>query len=525
MKAGRIACVAACLCMSAGVSHAAADKPNILFVISDDLTAESLACYGNAVCKTPHIDTLASRGVTFTRAYCQFPVCGASRASILSGLYPWKTTWRYVHAGVSEKQMTLPQCFREQGYWTGRVGKIYHMGIPVHSFTGHHRNDHVADWVERYSFSAMESLTPGKAEDLSGTDSTPLYDELRTKWKNREFGPDGTRFTIPGDQNGNDFVVVEADGGSGLMVDGMGTDKALELLRERAGRKTPFFLAVGFIRPHLPFVAPREYFKGYDTSEIALARALEGDLDDIPEEARVYTNEKKWKLDALRQKKAIRGYYASVSFVDAQVGRLMAELDRLALRDKTIVVFTSDHGFHLGEHDMWQKMSLMEESARVPLIISAPGKKKGERCTRIVELVDLFPTLTALAGWEAPDFVQGRSIAALLDDPQAAVGDNEALIDNTAGFCLRTDRWAYMFYSDFKTRKTSAMLYDMEKDPGQYHNLSGKPGHAAIEKELNARLRARLEAIRPLSGPRPGKATPYNTFEFSFGPDDKNTSR
>jgi arylsulfatase A-like enzyme len=492
-------------------------KPNILFLISDDLNATSLACYGNTTCKTPNLDKLASQGVAFTRAYCQFPVCGASRASVMSGLYPWKTTWRYVHARVSERRMTLPQFFKENGYWTGRVGKIYHMGIPTHSFTGDHRCDHEPSWVERYSFAAMESLTPGKAEDLSGTDSTPLYDELREKWKNKDFGGDGTRFNIPGDQNGGDFVVVEAEGGSQYMVDAMGADKGLELLREQAQQKSPFFLAVGFIRPHLPFVAPKEYFHDYDTSEIALAKTLEGDLDDIPSEAKVNTNEKRWKMDNLKQKKAVRGYYASVSFVDAQVGRVMEELDRLHLRDDTIVVFTSDHGFHLGEHSMWQKMSLMEESARVPLIISAPGRKRGERCTRIVELLDLFPTLTALAGLQAPEFVQGKNIAALLDDPQAAIGDNEALIDNTAGFCLRTDQWAYMFYSDFKTKKTSAMLYDMEKDSGQYDNLSGDPEHAAIEKALNGRLQAKLKEIK--TGPKPTKATPYNTFEFGFDQD------
>jgi len=469
-------------------------RPNVLFIMADDLNT-ALSGYGHPQCKTPQLDRLASAGVSFTRAYCQFPLCGPSRASIMSGRYPLSNGVRGNGRVLPGKPVTLPLLFRNAGYWTGRVSKIYHMGIPGNIFTGDNGADHPPSWVERYNMSVMESLTPGKAEDVMGVDSTPQYPELRKKWE--AFRNKGGKFMIPGNHQGSDFVIVETDGGDEVTVDGQSATKAVELLRQRAAEGKPFFLGVGFVRPHVPLVAPRDAFKGYVASEMKLAPAKKGDLDDIPNAAQSNTNARKYKLNAVSQQKVLRGYYASIGYMDRQVGRLLDELEALKLRDNTIVVFLSDHGYHLGEHTMWQKMSLMEESIRVPLIVSAPGTKaRGARCARIVELIDLYPTLASLAGLKAPSDVQGQSFAALLDDPTAPNDRKDALIEVGGATCLRTEKWAYMRYGGKGKKAAAAMLYDMEGDPRQYTNLSGKPEFRDIERELRERLSERLEAAK-----------------------------
>jgi len=469
----------------------AAKKPNVLFIMADDLNT-ALSGYGHPTCETPNLDRLANQGTTFTRAYCQFPLCGPSRASIMTGQYPLSNGVTKNGGHLRTKVPTLPQAFLESGYWTGRVSKIYHMGVPGHIYTGDNGDDHAASWKERYNVSVMETLTPGKAEDVMLADSTAVYDEYRAKWQEKK--NKGGKLKIDhGNHQGSDFVIVEADAADAELADGAAADIAIGLLEQRAAAGEPFFLAVGFVRPHVPLVAPRRSFEGYPTGQMKPPDVPEGDLDDIPGRAKGHTNAAKYKLSPEAQQKALRGYYASITYMDEQVGRLLDTLDKLGLRDDTIVVFVSDHGYHLGEHTMWQKRSLFEEAIRVPLIVSAPGQKtRGSKSPAIVELIDLYPTLAGLCGVPVPGAVQGKSFARLLDQPDAPGTRTDAFVQDGSDFCLRTDKWALMKYGAPKTDEGVYMLYDMEKDPGQFTNLAGKPAYAEIESELKQRLDERM---------------------------------
>ena len=475
-------------------------KPlNILLIMADDLNT-ALSGYGHPQCRTPNLDALAQNGVSFTRAYCQFPLCGPSRASMMTGQYPLANGVQRNGDTIRDNVITLPQLFRQNGYWTGRMSKIYHMGVPGHIFTGDNGTDHEPSWDERYNVSAMETITPGKAEDLMLDDTVFLYDSLRTEWPAYEH--QGDKFFIPeGNHQGSDFVVVETDGGDEVTADGMAATGGVELLRQRAKSGEPFFLAVGFVRPHVPLVAPRDLFTGYDADEMQLAESLEGDLNDIPNVAQKNTNANKYKLGTEEQRKVLRGYYACVSYMDQQVGRLLDELDQLDLRENTIVLFVSDHGYHLGEHTMWQKKSLMEESIRVPLIVSVPGgNSRNSQCDRIVELLDIYPTLAELAGLEPPSGIQGQSFAHLLDNAEAPARRTDALVQVDDGYCLRTDRWAYMRYASKSGTDFESMLYDMNVDPGQYTNLSGDGEYSDIENRLSERLKERIAAAEVSDG-------------------------
>ncbi|MEL6106879.1 MAG: sulfatase, partial [Planctomycetota bacterium] len=358
---------------------------NVLFIISDDLTATALSCYGNTVCRTPHIDSLAARGTRFTRAYCQGTYCGPSRASFMSGYYPHATgTLGYTNPRpkIGDRAM-WSEHFKDNGYYTARISKIFHMGVPGGVELGNdpkrtnHFNgaDDERSWTDRFNTPGPEWKAAGDGETLEGN-------------------PDGKRPVV----GGNTFVVVEADGGDEVHADGKAAAKAVELIH--AHKEELFWLGVGFVRPHVPFVAPRSYyppFKPYSSME--LPEKVAGDWDDIPKPGINYKTSKNMKMDIRRQKKAVGGYYASVSFMDAQVGKVLKALRDADLEDRTIVIFTSDHGYHLGEHDFWAKVSLRDESAGVPLIIFVPGKQPAV-CDSLVELIDLYPTTAKLCGLE-----------------------------------------------------------------------------------------------------------------------------
>ncbi len=464
--------------------------PNVLFIIADDLSS-ALSGFGHPQSLTPNLDRLAQRGTSFTRAYSQFPLCGPSRASIMTGLYPLTNGVVGNRDMLNVKTPTLPELFKNSGYWSGRVSKIYHMGVPGHIFSGDNGSDHADSWHERYNVSVMESLTPGIVEDVMLVDSTPVFEEYREKWYAQRH--QGGRFYIHhGNHQGNDFVIIETDVEDEELADGAATHKAIKLLKERANNDTPFFLGVGFVRPHAPFVAPKRSFKPFVADEMLLPEVPEGDLEDIPIVAQRHTNAANYKLTLEAQRKGLRGYYASIHYMDEQVGRLLDTLEKLDLADDTIIVFMSDHGYHLGEHTMWQKHSLMEESARAPLIISAPGQKQSNRKSdALIEFVDIYPTIAELAGLKAPDAIQGKSFAHLLDNPEAASKRNDAITQVHSHFSLRTERWALMRYVN-EDGPNEYMLYDMEKDPQQFTNLADKPEYADILKELETRLDARI---------------------------------
>lgn len=470
-----VSLVAALLCWSAarGDEH----PPSVLFIISDDLTAEALGCYGNDQCRTPHIDALARRGVRFTRAYCQFPVCGPSRAALMSGMYPQAigVTGNGRSGRFTENlgdRPSMSQHFRNHGYYAARVSKIYHMRVPGDITAGVDGPDHVASWMERFNCQSPEWMTPGP------------FEMLTNERLNRD--PD----THYGLGFGTAFYVVRGDGDGAELADIKAADKAIELLE--AHQDEPFFLAIGLVRPHVPLVAPSGFFDPYPGSDMRLPERIDDDWDDIPR-AGISRNSQGTGLGGRldRQCEVLAAYYACVSFMDAQVGRILDRLDQLGLRDNTIVVFTSDHGYHLGEHDFWQKMSLHEESARIPLIVSAPGMDPAEaEC--LAEQIDIYPTLAELCGLPVPEHCQGESLAGPMRDG-GSTARTAAYSTKGNAHLLRTDRWAYLVYNNGETE-----LYDMHSDPRQFTNLANDPEHQTTRDELQELLDRKLLSIQAL---------------------------
>lgn len=467
-----------------------AKKLNVLFIISDDLTATALSCYGNTVCETPNIDRLAAEGARFTRAFCNATYCGPSRASFLSGYYPHATGvlgYTSPREAIGERA-TWPQHFMNAGYHTARVSKIYHMGVPggiEYGYEGKadkHNNgdgaDDPASWNERFNSPGPEWKAAGVGETLEGN-------------------ADGKKPVV----GGNTFVVVEAEGGDEVHSDGKTAAKAVELIGEYARAQKPFFLAVGFVRPHVPFVAPRKFFEPFlPYDKLELPPKVEGDWEDIPKAGINYKTSVNMKMDVRRQKKALGGYYASVAYMDAQVGKVLAALRDAGLEDETIVIFTSDHGYHLGEHDFWAKVSLRDESVKVPLIVRTPGREPAV-CDSLVELIDLYPTVASLCGLEVPSRIQGKDISRMLDDPAHAVRETVfSVAPSRDGFLLREDQWAYIQYGEDASKGIE--LFDVIRDPGQYTNLAGLPEYAAVVERFKAKLAGKLRDVRENDLPR-----------------------
>ncbi|MFS4417783.1 sulfatase [Maribacter sp. 2307ULW6-5] len=445
---------------------------NVLFLIADDLTAEAVSSYGNAACQTPNIDQLAREGIRFTRAYSQYPVCGPSRASMMFGYYPSATkTYGYVSGreAVGPNRKSWPQHFKDNGYHTARVSKIYHMAVPKDIESGGHGKDDPASWTERFNSQGPEWTAAGEAELVQGN-------------------PDNT-LTRKG---GNVMTIVKADGGDTVHSDGKTALKASALIRENKHR--PFFLAVGLVRPHVPFVAPKKYFLPYPHENIERPPQWPGDWDDIPERGINYVTSDNAKMTAVQEQKAIAGYYASVAYMDAQVGKILATLKEEGLEERTLIVFTSDHGFHLGEHRFWMKVSLHEESVRVPLIIKAPGVAPAVTHS-FAELLDLYPTVAELAGLEVPNNVQGKSLVKIMKRPRSKIR-NMAFSVSQGGrsFLVRTRKWAYIQYNE--DGSGGAELYHMKRDPKQYTNLAVDPRCAKRLAKLQGRLLRKLEKVR-----------------------------
>ncbi|MBX2875084.1 MAG: sulfatase [Saprospiraceae bacterium] len=445
---------------------------NVLFIIADDLTATAVSAYENKACQTPNIDKLAAAGVRFTQTYCQYPVCGPSRASFMSGYYPSATTtYGYVSGrkNIGPDRKTWSQLFKENGYYTARVSKIFHMGVPGDIEKGSDGKDDPASWTEKFNSQGPEWLAPGEGELVQGN-------------------PDGT-LPIKG---GNVMTIVKADGDDLVHSDGKTAEKASALIR--AHKDEPFFLAVGFVRPHVPFVAPRTYFTPYPFEEVILPPKVEGDWDDIPQRGINYVTSVNGKMNEIQEQKAVAAYYASVTYLDAQVGKVLNTLKEEGLEDNTIVVFTSDHGFHLGEHRFWMKVSLHEESVRVPMIIKVPGKKPAV-CHSFTELLDLYPTVAQLAGLEHSENLQGKSLVDVLEDPTKEVRDMAFSVSQGGKtFLLRTKKWAYIQYDE--DASSGVELFDMERDPKQYTNLATNPAYEEVVVEFKEKLQQKLAEVR-----------------------------
>lgn len=446
-------------CFVLRAAHGEAQSPhirNVLFIIADDLRANVLGCYGDEVCQTPNIDRLASRGMLFERAYCQATWCAPSRQSFMFSRYTEKN-------GIN-----VGEHFKNSGWYSARVGKIYHMRVPGDIIAGTNGNDVASSWTERFNSPGKEAHTPGDYECLNQNIFTRSHENREsTKMPHRP------------------FVAVHSDGDGSDQPDYKSATKAIELLQTH--REEKFFLAVGFIRPHYPMVQPDKYFKPYPWESMKLPDRQEDDTADIPKLGIAATNDANNGIGRYpdNQKRMWSAYYASVSFMDEQVGRVLDELDRLGLTDSTAVVFTSDHGYHLGDHGFWQKSNLHEQVIRVPMIMSAPGFSAG-RSDSLVELLDIYPTVADLAGLPIPNAVQGKSLVPILKSPKVAVRE-AALSLHRGGHSLRAADWQYIRYKDGSTE-----LYDMATDANQFINLAEDESHQDRLANMHQQLVSRL---------------------------------
>ena len=465
------------------VSGSFADQPNILFIVADDLSAEALGVYGNSVVETPNIDRLAREGVAFDRAYCQYPVCGASRASFMSGLYPETTgflgnnytlgSYRAMSPAHSDHP-SIGGFLRRNGYVSARVSKIYHMGVPGGIEAGEPGGDDPDSWDLAFDVWAPETGSVGKFRNLS---------PARPHW-----GSAFVKITVP-------------DGQSATQADEMTVTQAISILetrtlhRNETNRMKPgasLFLGIGLVRPHVPLVAPQKYMDMYDPDETELPFYPEKDFDDVPKLNQNKANATEYKMTEAQARESLAAYYASVTYMDAQVGRILDAVDRLGIADKTVVVFISDHGWLLGEHGSWQKPSLFEPACRVPLIVRAPGfeKSAGSKVAALTEFVDLYPTFAELAGLgdEVPEVVQGRSLVPLLSDPSGqrwqskpaySVMGSKRLVQRS----IRTERYRYSRYTTDEEE-----LYDHDNDPEEFTNQASNPEYASTLRSLRTKM-------------------------------------
>ncbi len=449
-----------------------AATPNVLFLICDDLNCD-LSCYGHPLVKTPNIDRLARRGVRFENAYCQYTLCGPSRASFMTGLYPDQTLVRrnalYIREHLPNVQ-TMAQMFRRQGYFATRIGKIFHYGVP--------RNIGSSGHDDPYSWDV--TINP----------------------RGRDKDEEHMIFSLKPGEYGGSMSWLAADGADEEQTDGIAATHAVRLIRQYATENRSFFLAVGLYRPHTPYVSPKKYFELYPTGQITVPTVPDGYLETLPPAARLSLTKKKQHVNISPDmaRKAMQAYYASITFADAQLGRILDALAGSAAADNTVIIFTSDHGYHMGEHGHWLKTTLFENAARVPLIIAGPGvTATGRSTSSFAEMVDFYPTLAELCGLRAPACLSGVSLAPVLKDPLAKPRTSALTQLKDRNYTLRTEKYRYTEWGEGGSG--GAELYDHATDPQEMVNLAGDPRHADSVARLSQQLHTRIaDARQPPAG-------------------------
>lgn len=473
-----LVCLAVCCCLGNRLTAEEAGHPNILFIAVDDLRPQ-LACYGEQQMHTPNIDRLASQGVLFERAYCMVPTCGASRASLLSGIRPNRKRFvNYLAWAEKDAPTAVPlnTYMHKSGYQTYSLGKVYH-----------HREDHAEGWSEPAWRSKKPSyqLTEATQQAIA---------ESKRKWPSR------SKHRGPAFEAAEVADAETADGDCAL--------QAVKKLEQFAKQVTPqpFFLAVGFLKPHLPFNAPQKYWDLYDPAEIELPSDYAGPYN-MPEiarhnsgELRAYSNiPPKGLVPEATAKQMIHGYYACVSFTDAQVGLLLDTLDQTGLADNTIVVLWGDHGWQLGEHGMWNKHSCFETSMHAPLIISAPQQSDipgGTRFAGLTEFIDIYPTLCELAGLPLPSHLEGESLVKYMQNPQLP-GKPYAIGRFGSGDTIRSDSLRYSEYTSAAGQRQGQTLFDHQHDPAELNDVFTSQAFKAAKLRQQLQVHAELSKEEP----------------------------
>lgn len=479
---------------------------NVLFIAVDDLRPE-INCFGKTKLHTPNLDWLSSRSLQFNRAYCQVPVCGPSRISLLTGKRPSHPTGNSWGLGSpTEREPSLPGYFKAHGFQTVSIGKVYHIN-----------HDDEASWSRRYTDTFNE-----RAYTVHGYCAGYQLEDNRRKLRNfgKQFSQGKADLDLPP-------ICEAADAPDEAYPDGIIAHRAIEVLREFQGKEDRLFLALGFYRPHLPWAVPQKYWDLYNRDDVDLAvnpflpvdgigvsnlgdflHYGEEEIDSTYSDLGSYRESDFPVLSEAKQRECIHGYWASVSFTDAQIGKVLAELERIGQLEETVIVLWGDNGWHLGEHKLWSKTTNFEESTRIPLLLSAPGHPTGATSDALVELVDVYPTLCDLTGLERPPHLEGLSMAPLLDDPQLGwkTGVFSTAVRGDAS-TLRTDRYRLTRYSNVPAEGDlwhlrgagsgrAFELFDHHNDPLENVNIAGRPESSALVEELDQMLTSGWEPIR-----------------------------
>jgi arylsulfatase A-like enzyme len=467
---------------------------NVLFIAVDDLRPE-INCYGKTKLHTPHLDRLAAGGTLFNHAYCQVPQCMPSRASLMTGVRPDERTLHLTRDICLHGEPTLPGWLKAHGLSTYSVGKVYH-----------YNTDDEASWTRRYTETFYE-----QPYACDGYCSGYQLEENRRKVLNY------------GKQFGGEKIIAElpamsecVDAPDSAYPDGIVADLACRQLAACAESGEAFFLGVGFYRPHLPWATPKQYWDLYDRDQVALAANPflpkdgigitdgidfrhygEPEIEATYSDLGHYDEETFPVLSEAKQRECVHGYWASVSFTDAQIGKVLDALEAHGLAGDTVVVLWGDNGWHLGEHRLWAKCTHFEESTRVPLVVAAPGLTEGRRSDRLVELLDLYPTLCDLLGLEAPPHLDGRSFVRLLADP-AAPHQEAVYARMFDAATVRTERYRYTHYREATPEGDvlhlpnpgNCELFDLLRDPQENVNVAKQPEYASVVEAMARRLEA-----------------------------------